>query len=97
MSEELRYRTEQVPLTFGQRADIWWKGIIDAIRAKPETHWTRWIVVKKGEPGYDTAPWGCSVDPNPLRYTVNNDGEWIQVEPEREKTPPNLKWFDGQP
>ena len=70
MNEGIRYRTEQVPLTFGQRADIWWKGVVDAIRAKPETHWTRWIQVRKGEPGYDSAPFTYRVDPYPMRFTV---------------------------
>ncbi len=96
MDAEIRYRTEQVPLTLWQRADIWRKGVVDAIRAKPETHWTRWIQVRKGEPGYESAPFGCYIDPNPMRFTYEN-GEWMQVEPPKEETPPNLKWFDGQP
>ncbi len=96
MNEEIRYRTEQVPLTLWQRADLWWKGVVDAIRAKPETHWTRWIHVEKGEAGYESAPYAFSTDPNPLRYTFS-DGEFVKVEPTKEETPPNLKWFDGQP
>ncbi len=96
MNEEFRYRTEQVPLTLGQRSNIWWKGVIDAIRAKPETHWTRWVLVKKGEAGYESAPFGCYINPNPMRFTYENE-EWMQVEPTKQEMPPNLKWFYGQP
>ncbi len=95
-NEVFRYRTEQVPLTFWQRVDIWWKGVVDAIRAKPETHWTRWVQVRKGEPGCESAPFGFFTDTNPMRFTYEN-GEWMQVEPPKQETPPNPKWFDGQP
>ncbi len=91
MNEEMRYRTEQVPLTLGQRADIWWKGIVDAIRSKPETHWTRWVLVKKGEAGYEDAPWGCITDPNPLRYKYEN-GKWVEVDMTEAATELNPSW-----
>ncbi len=91
MDDEIRYRTEQVPLTFGQRAEMWWNGVVDAIRANPETHWTLWIQVKKGEPGYDTAPFTCHVDPNPRRFRYEN-GEFKNVEPSDEITEPNPNW-----
>ncbi len=93
MDAEFRYRTEQVPLTTLEWIRQWWGGVIDAILAKPETHWTRWIQVRKGEPGYESAPFGCYI--HPTRFTYEN-GEWMQVEPPKKETPPNLKWFDGQ-
>ncbi len=73
MDDEIRYRTEQVPLTLRQRSEMWWNGVVDAIWTKPETHWTRWIQVKKGEPGYESAPFICHVDPYPVRFTHHDD------------------------
>ncbi len=95
MNEEFRYRTEQVPLTLRQRADIWWKGVVDAIRAKPETHWTRWIQVKEGEAGYDIAGFTWRTESNPMRFRYEKEnGTWVRVDTIDDSEVVNPSWHN---
>ncbi len=91
MNEESRFRVELVRMTPWQRVRDWWHGVREAIRNTPETHYSKWIHVKPGDPGYEDATWGYVTDPNPLRYKFEK-GQFVQVDMTEATTELNPNW-----
>ncbi len=91
MNEEIRYRVELVRMTPLQRIADWWDGVREAMLETPETHYSKWILVKPGEVGYEDAPFSFQTDPNPLRYKFEK-GEFVQVDMTEATTELNPNW-----
>lgn len=94
-TEEFRYRTIRRQCSLMQRLRAWWIGVINAIRKSPDSYWVEWILVRKGEPGYDEAQWGCSVVEDPIRYTYEN-GRYAPVGPSKNSSLKNPNYKDAE-
>lgn len=90
---DIRYRTEPRKYTFIQRFRIWWHGIHDAILEIPPTHYSEYIEVRKGEPGYDDAPWQFTTVSHPARFIIEN-GQCVPVNPETLSDETNPNWHN---
>lgn len=85
MSDHRRFKTVRRKLIVTERVEFWWESVayywkqfISAIFSKPPTETSDYVEVRKGDPDYDSAPWGLIPDEHALRYKLE-DGEWKQV------------------
>jgi hypothetical protein len=51
----IRFKIESRKLTKIQRLNIWWNGVLNAIREVPDTHYYNYVQVREGEEGYNEA------------------------------------------
>lgn len=88
---EVRYRVEWRDYTMLQRCRLWLRGVIDAIRQRPDTRHGIYVEVREGEFGYDQAPFVQRYDEYPLRFKFEN-GQYVRVNPYPESHEPNPEW-----
>jgi hypothetical protein len=92
---DIRYRIKMQPYTKLERLWLWWRNIKCAIREVPETHYSEYIEVKKGDPDYNEAPYAFTwVTSSPLRWEIK-DGQYFAVDQTTPISQSNPNWRDA--